>query len=148
MPFRHDSTGIDPDSSIMLLPPGWYVLKIFEAEERQSKKGNDMILVKCKVVNKPEYKEAELWHYVVFLPKDVPGAGISVMFRKAIGVPHGGDDIVDAEDWVGKKFQGHVIQDTYDGKTRNKIESIKGLEEVLVSANGKGSVDDDDGVPF
>ena len=130
MSFRHDSTGIDPDSTVMLMPDGWYTLKITEAEELTSKKGNDMILAKCSPVNEPQYKDASIWHYIVFLPKEQPGAGISVEFRKVIGVPYGGDDIVDADDWVGRKFKAYVSKDTYEGKTRNKIVKISSEETV------------------
>lgn len=152
MSFRHNSTGIDPDSSILLLPDGWFTLKIFEAEEMKSKNGNDMVRVKCNVVNNPEYKEATLWHWIVFLPQEQKGAGISVQFRKAIGVPYGGDDIVDSDDWVGKRFEGHVIQETYEKKTRNKIESVRSINREAVSVGTDGEKitvgADDDEVPF
>ena len=118
---------------------GWYTMKITEAEEQTSKNGNNMVLVKCSPVNEPSYSEASIWHYVVFLPKGQKGDGISVWFRKCIGVPFGGDDLVDADDWVGKKFKGYVIQETYEGKTRNKIGKIESLEAVTRT---------DDEVPF
>ncbi len=130
MPFKHNSTGIDPTSTIMLMPDGWYTMKINEAEEMTSSKGNDMILVKCSPVNDPEYSEASIWHYVAFLPKGQKGDGISVWFRKCIGVPFGGEDTVDADDWVGRKFKAYVAQETYEGKTRNKISKVESLESV------------------
>lgn len=130
MSFRHDSTGVDPNSTVALMPDGWYTMKITEAEEMTSKKGNPMILAKCSPVNEPDYKDASIWHYVVFIPKDQKGAGLSVMFRTAINVPCGGDDVVDAEDWVGKKFSAYVMQETYEGKTRNKFQSVKSLDEA------------------
>lgn len=160
MSFRHDSTGIDPDdtSTVALVPEGLYTLKIFEAVEQVSSNGNNMVQVKCHIVNLPEFKEAELWHWVVFIEKGEKGDGISVMFRKAIGVPFGGDDIINADDWVGKKFQANVIQESYKDKKgttrkRNKIEtfSVKSLSEsvaVGATSNGKGSPSDDDDVPF
>lgn len=157
MPFKHDSRGIDPDApTILLMPDGWYTFKIKEAEETTSKNGNDMIICKCAPVGEPQYAEALLWHYVTFLDKDAPGAGISVQFRKVIGVPYGGEDIVDAEDWVGKKFMGYVTRADFEGKkgkiTRNKITMIKSIEEAeaekkagpaLKVANGG-----DDDIPF
>jgi len=159
MSFRHDSTGIDPDdSTILLVPEGLYTLKIFEAEEQTSTKGNDMIQIKCKIVNLPELADAEIWHWVVFMPKDQKGAGISVMFRKAIGVPFGGNDTVDADDWVGKKFQAYIIQESYKDKTgnmrkRNKINtfSVKSLDaKIPVQPNGNlaAEIAEDEEVPF
>jgi len=139
MPFKHDSTGIDPMNTMPLMPDGWYTLKIMEAEEQKSKNGNDMILCKCRPVNEPNYQEIEIWHYVVFIPKGNKGDGISVWFRKCIEVPYGGNDVIDADDWVGKKFKAYVVQSTYDGKTRNKIDRVESL-------NSK--VEQDDNVPF
>lgn len=124
MPFRHDSAGVDPDQ-FQLLEDGWYPFKIFEAEETKSKKGNDMILCKCEVFNHSDQANGTtIWHYVVFIPKGQKGDGISVHFRKSIGVPYGGDDVVDAQDWIGKKFMGKVTTEEYEGKRRNKIAEV------------------------
>jgi hypothetical protein len=131
MPFNHDSTGVSPDAPmILLMPDGWYTFKIKEAEELKSKKGNDMILVKCKPVNDEQYEDVTIWHYVVFIPKGSPGEGISVNFRKSIGVAFGGNDLVDADDWVGRKFKAYVTSETYEGKTRNKISEVASLEST------------------
>ncbi len=169
MPFKHDSSGIDPDApSILLLPDGWYKLKIMEAEEQVSSNGNDMILCKCGIVGEPQFADASIWHWVVFLPakdkdgKPTKGAGMSVVFRMAIGVPFGGDDVVDADDWVGKRFMGFVVSEIYTNKEtgkstkRNKIQQLKSIEEwekenapAKPVANGKAkssAVDED--VPF
>jgi hypothetical protein len=139
MSFRHDSTGIDPDATIALMPEGWYTFRIKEAEEMKSKKGYDQILAKCEPVNQPEYNDAMIWHYITFFQKSEKGAGVSVQFRKAIGVPYGGEDVVDADEWVGKKFEGYVVADTYEGKTRNKIKMVRSI----LNAAPKG-----DDVPF
>lgn len=174
MSFRHDSTGVDPNAEpgIALMPDGWYTMKIFEAEEQVSKSKNDMVFCKCSPVNEPEYADAEIWHWVVFLPKERKGAGMSVQFRQAIGVPYGGDDEVDANDWIGKKFSAYIVTESYvieEGKrkgekrTKNKISSVRSLADadaatraVSASANGAPAskstpraaeiVDDD--VPF
>ncbi len=130
MPFKHDSSGIESNSTVLLMPDGWYTMKIDEAEEMKSQNGNNMILVKCSPVNEAQYTEMSIWHYVVFLPKGQKGDGISVWFRKAIGIPVGGNDVVDADDWVGRKFKAYVSQDTYKGKTRNKIIKVDTLEFI------------------
>ncbi len=147
MTFRHNSTGVNPNATISMMPDGWYTMKIVSAEEQTSKKGNDMILVKCSPVNEPEYKEATLWHWVVFMPRGEKGDGISVHFRKCIGVAFGGDDIVDAEEWVGKKFAAYVSRELYKEKERNKIQMVKSLEEYATE-NGLPVPDKDDEVPF
>jgi len=146
MSFRHDSTGISADTEFELLPEDWYAFRIHDAEEQESSKGNDMILCKCRVINNQKYKDAEIWHYVTFLPKENKGAGISVQFRKCIGVAHGGNDIVDAEEWKGKTFLGFVVQDTYEGKTRNKIAKVAPPSGPESAASPSPAVDEE--VPF
>lgn len=129
MSFRHNSVGIDPDNTIALMPDGWYTMKITEAEEMTSSTGYPMILAKCSPVNNPDFADASIWNYVAFIPKGEKGDGISVHFRKAIGVPFGGDDVVDADEWVGKKFSAYVIRETYKGKTRNKFKEVRSLTD-------------------
>jgi hypothetical protein len=119
---------VDPDQ-FQLLADGWYPFKIFEAEEMKSSKGNDMVLAKCEVSGHSEEADGQtVWHYVTFLPKDRKGAGISVHFRKCIGVPYGGEDEVDARDWIGKRFIGKVTTEEFEGKRRNKIAEISPIE--------------------
>lgn len=146
MPFQHDSRGVDPDD-FPILPDGWYPFKIFDAEESKSKKGLPMVVVKSQVFNDPRYSGQSVWNFIVFLPKDRPGAGISVHFRKCIGVPFGGDDIVDASEWIGKKFMGEVIAETYEGKRRNKFAKISPYDETLIKHENEDNKPTED-VPF
>jgi hypothetical protein len=131
MSFLHDSTGIDPDQEFPLLPEGqWFPFKIYEAEESVSKKaGYPMILAKCEVVGDDRYAEMNVWHYVVFIPKGKSGDGINVHFRKCIGVPFGGNDDVDADDWVGKRFMGKIVHEVYLGKKNHKIGEVSPMRE-------------------
>lgn len=122
--FRHNSTGIDPDAVYPLLPDGWFPFKIVEAEAMQAKSGNNMVLAKCKCIDDRYSDCGVIWHYVVFIEKGEPGEGISVHFRKCIGEPYGGDDVVDTDSWEGKKFMGKVKTETYDSKKRNKIAEV------------------------
>jgi hypothetical protein len=69
------------------------------------------------------------------MPKDKPGAGMSVHFLKTIGQPYEGQVNIDSTQWVGSEFRGYVIQDEYQGKKGNKI---KGIEPI----------DDKDALPF
>lgn len=134
MSFLYDSTGVNPDAEFDLLPEGWYPFRIYEAEEMQSKKGNPMVLAKCEVVGDARYPDANVWHYVTFIPKGQKGDAINVHFRKCIGVPFGGQDKVDASEWEGKKFMGYVVQETYSGKTRNKITKVSPPATVVVES--------------
>lgn len=131
MSFKHDSTGIDPDAEFPLLPEGqWFPFRIYEAEELVSKKTKlPMILAKCEVFGDERYADMNVWHYITFIPKDKPGEGISVHFRKCIGVPFGGNDDVDADDWVGKKFMGKIVHETYNGKKNHKIAEVSPMPD-------------------
>ena len=102
-----------------------------------------MIRAKCECLD-DRYKGYNVWHYVIFLPKESAGAGISVHFRKSIGVPFGGDDVVDASDWEGKRFMAYVVQETYEGQTRNKFKKISPMRDSTVEQ----SVSEEESVPF
>lgn len=147
MPFQHDSRGVDPDE-FPILPDGWYPFRIYQAEEMKSKKGYDMVLAKAEVFNDLRFKGINVWNYVTFIPKDRPGSWISVHFRKCIGVPFGGEDIVDATEWVGKKFMGEVISEIYEGKKRNKFVKISPYDETLINRETPATEAEDEDVPF
>jgi hypothetical protein len=147
MSFLYDSTGVNPDE-YPTLPEGWYPFRIYEAEEQTSSKGNPMVLAKCEVLGDARYQGMTIWHYVTFIPKGRPGDGINVHFRKSIGVPFGGNDQVDAKDWIGRKFMGYAVQETYEGKTRNKLTKISPIkDDESVTEVGATSPDDLE-VPF
>lgn len=156
MSFKYNSSGIKDE--FPTLPEGWYDFKIIEAEEGTSKKnGYDMILAKCQVINNPDYADfSPLWHYVVFPDPTANWAWINVAFRKAIGVPHGGDDVVDADDWTGKRFKGYVIvEEGDDGVKRNKIQKVSPLkdssaakEAAMAAQAPSKKVNKDEDIPF
>jgi hypothetical protein len=68
---------------------------------------------------------------VTFLPakqkdgKPTPGAGMSIHWLKTIQQPWEGKFEVDSHAWIGAKFMGYVINEEYNGKTKNKISEIK-----------------------
>jgi hypothetical protein len=148
MSFKYDSSGITDEFPVV--PDGWYDFKIIDAEEMVSKNGNDMVLAKCQIINSPDHSDI-IHHYVTFLPPDSKGAFINVLFRKAIGVPAGGDDIVDADDWKGKRFKGAVVTEVgKDGIKRNKIQKVSPLkDEAVAAAPAPGTVaNNDNDIPF
>lgn len=143
MSFRHNSTGIDTEKKFQLLPEGEsFIFKIFDAEEGTSTNGNNMVRIKCSVVNDERFPDVQVWHWVVFLPAGQKGDWMSVHFRKCIGVPYGGDDEVDAKEWVGKTFVGRIKHELYQGKLGHKIAEVS-----EVPADGLIKKDDDE-VPF
>lgn len=133
MSFPFDSTGVDPEAkSYKTLPEGQvFEFKIMEAEEMRSKKtGYPMVKLRAEVVNDAEWAGVGVFHYVVFIPKGLPGEGINVHFRKSIGVPYGGNDVVDAGEWVGKKFRATTKVDEYEGKKNSKISAVESREDA------------------
>lgn len=148
MSFTWDSTGIDPDD---LLPEGkWMPFKIVEAEELTSKKGNAMVKVTAEVFNHDQYNGKRLWHYVTFIPKGNPGDGINVQFRKCIGVPFGGNDEVDAADWIGKRFMGKIAHEDNEGQRNHKIKSVSPMKDQGSAQEGAtvGEMNKDSDIPF
>lgn len=108
-----------------LIPAGvWLPFIILEAEDRKTKTQRDMLNLKCEAVEHPKYKGKWVWHTVVFIPKGEKGDGMSVHFRKCIGMPYGANDLVDGIRWVGMKFMGKVAIEEYNGKKNNKIAEV------------------------
>lgn len=141
MSFNYDASNVAEDKGgrFSLLPPGWYEMKITEATEKKSSKGNDMVALKCAVTEPFEYAGKWLFHNVTFLPPERKGANMALHFLKVIKEPHQGAFDVDGRSWVGKRFRGKVVQGEYEGKARNEIKEVS-----PVDAENK----DDDSIPF
>jgi len=148
MSFNFDGTGIvveDKKFEKKLLPKGTYTFEIVEfvskagdtyPKEGKTKNGDPKVDILAEVVDTSvEFDGERVFHSVTFLPKDKPGAGMSVHFLKTIGQPWEGNISVDPSAWVGERFKAYVIEDEYNGKKSNKI---KGVEPVTA----------DSGVPF
>lgn len=126
-----DSRGVKPSQFSDPVPNGDYVLQIVKTEESTSRKGSPMVKVTCAVDAPPEFTGAVIYHYVTFVEKGQPGAGIALHFLKCIGEPFEESETleVDPKNWEMKKFKAKVIQEPYktpDGKegVSNKIRSI------------------------
>lgn len=130
--FYHDSSTIrlDEPKQFTLIPEGtWLEFKIIDVVEKRTARGMDMLSLKCEVQDHSDYEGRWVYHNVVFIPAGQKGDGMSVHFRKCIGVPYGGNDLVDGLTWMGKRFMGKVGVSEYDGKTRNEIKVVASLAE-------------------
>lgn len=147
MTFSYDGTGINPDAqgTAKLLPKRFHNFEILSfiakdgteyPKDGKTKNGDPMVNFLCEVVDDEEFNGERVFHTVTFLPKESPGAGMSIHFLKTIGEAWEGKFEVDSDSWVGKRFTGYVINEEYKGKTKNKITEIKGYEPRK------------DGVPF
>ena len=152
MSFYHDSTGII-DMGGDLLPEGkWFPFQITEAVEKVSKNGNNMLSLCCAVIDDPRWTKRIVYHNVVFLPAGERGDNMSVHFRKVIGRPYGGNDLIEGKNWIGCKFMGKVGIKTYNGKSNNEITAVSPYRQTpaadLVPATAATSSDPLDDIPF
>lgn len=131
MTFRHNSKGVDPSAgSYQPIPAGEYKVVIKDAKEEVSKKtGYPMVKTTLEIIENPDYHGKTVNHYVVFIPAGKEGEGINVHFRKCIGVAYGGDDEVDAQDWIDKKLRVKlkVEEREWEGEKLlgNKVSAVK-----------------------
>lgn len=144
MSFYFDSTGIETGKKEFTLLPEkqWFPFKIVDTEELKSASGRDMVKCVCEVVEDPKYAGTSVWHYVVFIPKGEKGEGISVHFRKCIGQPYGGNDLVDANAWRGARFMGKIVHEPYKDKINHKIGEVSPYTMDGAKPNA------DDQIPF
>jgi hypothetical protein len=107
-------------------------------KEGKTKNGDPKVDFLAEVTTEGEFKGERVFHSVTFLPKDKPGAGMSVHFLKTIDQPHEGKFEVTPENWVGQEFRGYVIQDEYNGRKSNKI---KGVEPIVVDPQSTPAIE-------
>lgn len=139
-PFDYDATQVrDSKSGYPTIPPGWYEFKIVEATEKTSKKGNNMVAVRCMVTEPFEYAGKTVFHNVTFLDPSAKGANMSIHFLKTIGEPHAGAFTVNSYNWRGKRFRAKVVEGEYEGNPRNEIKEVASIDSVKVG---------DDAIPF
>ena len=92
-----------------------------------------MLNLKCEVIEDQRWKGKWVWHTVVFIPKGEKGDGMSVHFRKCIGMPYGANDLIDGMKWIGKRFMGKVTIEEYNGKKNNKISEVSPFREQTIN---------------
>jgi Protein of unknown function (DUF669) len=143
--YSGDSTGIDPDKpAFELIPEGDYTFQIKKAKATKSKNGHFMVECECEVINNIDLMGKTLKHYVTFLPKENPGAGIPIHFLKVIGQPWEGKYDVTVSNWEGETFLGTVQHEPFTTKKGKnvisaKISSIDYVEPTLTTKNKEES---------
>ena len=139
--FKADLTGIEPSTQGQgrVLPKRWFSFEIipyttndgsktYPMEGETKEKHYPKVDFLAEVIDDEEFKGERIFHTVTFMPKGKDGAGMAVHFLKTIGQPYEGEQPIDAQDWVGAKFQGYAITDEYKGKVKNKLGEIKAYE--------------------
>lgn len=147
MPFEFDGSGIvvgDKQFVKKLMPKGNYNYEIVGfisksgetyPKEGTTKNGDPKVDFLAQVTTPGEFEGERVFHSVTFLPKDKPGAGMSIHFLKTINQPWENKFKVDPQAWIGERFRGYTIEDEYNGRKSNKI---KGIEPIVK----------DDSLPF
>jgi hypothetical protein len=120
--------------------PGEYEIEVINAEEKLSKAGNDMIVLKCKVIKDGEQAGSTLTEHLVFTPK----AFFKVdQVRAAIGETVIPDEEIDieAEDFIGKR--GRVVLKIREDDDRwNEIERwiVPSIDPVVAERVANGEI--------
>ena len=83
-------------------------------------------------------KVGSCWHTLTFIPAGKPGHGMWLHANHAFGLPYDGEVNYDTADYMDTECRGHVIVDTWEGKTRNKISEFYTEDDNQGSA-GSGS---------
>lgn len=162
MSFIHNSKNIQPSSGkFPVYPEAEYAIVIEDATEgiSQGEKtmGFPMITMTCAIIENVSYQGKTFKHWVVFMPEGMDGAGMSVHIRKCLGVPYGGEDEVNASEWIGKRLRVKLKVDNKpfkDKKTgemrtepRNKVAMVlpygMNFPEIVIKKDEK-----DQEVPF
>lgn len=97
------------------IPEGKYRCVIQSAEMAESKKGNDMIVLKLALSG----QWMSVWYYIVFLDDrpEITNRNLTQLFD-SFGMDEG--DLCIAN-WVGKAGACTIKHDEYDGKTTAKV---------------------------
>ena len=98
--FKGDQEAADAADAYPYAPAGeGYFLKVRNAKEEVSKKGNSMIS-KDYVIAEGEFEGIHVFDYLVFIPAGARGHGMAIHQLKAHGLPWEGDVEVSAQDFI------------------------------------------------
>lgn len=108
-----------------LLKTGWYPLEVTKVEHGIAKSsGNPKVTVSFKCLEGESEPDGVKVQGVPLFTTFSPGApGFTMAFFKALGatVVAGAKLELSDETCKGKKLEGYVTQDQYEGRTNNKI---------------------------
>ena len=113
-------SGRDTSGREDVAPEGDYRLRVEDAVEKESRNtGNPMIELELSISYNG--KQIRVYDYLVFTPKAFWKID---HFRIATGekLVEGQKVNFEAEDCIGREGRCHMIVDTFEGKTRNKVE--------------------------
>jgi hypothetical protein len=133
-----------PEAPLQAWPPGIYEVEIISAEEKTSRAGNDMIVLKVQVLQDGETKGGKIMEHLVFSPKAVWKVD---QVRQALGETIVPDEEVEveADDFIAKRGKVALIIDEDDARW-NRIDYWIAPDDAKPA---KPPIDaDDDDIPF
>lgn len=107
-----------------LAEPGEYFLRVKRVKDGTTRTNRQKVDLLISILDEEGVEVGSAFHTVTFIPEGQPGHGIWLHVNHALGLPYDGEVDFDTDDYLGKECRGRVIQDTYEGKTRNKIEEF------------------------
>jgi hypothetical protein len=134
--MRYDGTGVEASEGFPLITEeAWFPFRVITATMGKSKNKDPMVTVDTVCLS-PKWKDFPIRHWVTFVPKDKPGAGIALHFLKCIGQPYEGVIDIKPEAWERKTFMGKVTISDYENKNgekkkNNKFSSISPISETV-----------------
>lgn len=102
------------------VPPGQYTLRVIEAKEDTSKNGNDMVVLKLRVIRDDGAEGPALFDRLVAIPT----ASWKIdQFLAACGhAPQEGEEVsLDVDEMIGWECQAELGIRTYEGKKSNEV---------------------------
>ena len=142
---NYNGDGVKVDSFIEI-PDGEYVLRITNAVQGVTAKGDDKVTVDYEIAEGPLKLETIKFHKVVFFKdRASKGAGMALKFLKSIGEPWEGQFSWNEKNWIGKKLKARVeqrpaTQGKHMGKNFPNIAWVDGIDGA--------NKEDDTQVPF
>lgn len=110
-----DFNANDVEESFPIIPTGDHRLRIASAEEKQSKKGLNMIELSLDVSGYP----GRLYYYLVFMPDNTKMTNTNLSrLWDSFGIQSGNLNIAS---WVGKVGAGRVKHEPYNGDMTAKV---------------------------
>lgn len=115
-----------PLDRVGLLADGIYLLRVTDTEDRTSAAGNAYVNLTCDVLDENGKGTGNtIWHTLTMTPK---ARFMVSKFMDAIGAPKEGT--LNSRSLKGKKFWAQVGRDTYQGKSKNVVNSPLTWEEA------------------
>jgi hypothetical protein len=128
-------------------PAGEYTLEVVDAAEKVSQNGNDMIVLKCKVVEDGEVKGGKITDHLVFTPKAFFKVDEA---RAALGFKVIPDEEVDveADDFIGKRGKAILGIQEGDDRWNEIVRWVLPTKESKPAPAKKATEEDGDEIPF